>query len=721
MAISSLGLYESELQETINDCENLLDALQIESTIKNDVEDRVQDYLKEYGDWSNISASVQEAYYEVTKSIVEQERPAIEMYYEVNGRASGISLKHNAMDKAVEYHGEGTDKLVELISAEIGSQYEDLPDDEIFKVGSGSFVVKIDEDQKAIFAVPSDAFIQKLSESFENTSLSISDYVDGWLDSPTKTLVLDFSKDEPALLLDNADDNVAMNVPLKDMSNEIRNDIYGDMVALANPQNDEQKALIETAMNYFSELDDRDAERAMDNYEAEYGADGSRAFGSRFVDEPSPEKSVSEAKEQITGEDKLRSLAMEIADFSTTNGAETLVEGDNMEELVNKVYDMLSAKEGRESLSSKLGYIEEAACRNGLSEDEQIANYLQLCIDNLPPVENEVTKLFNKMQEIPEIKEFIETQAKAGGVSELDYFQNALERSDSTASLIEALDKARTISAPEGEFFYVFDEEYSPEAKAGKALDSLFEYIQHRCEVVKGAPLTEKECLENAIEFVTKEYGVYAKFGEYSVDYQDVQSDGNSKDSVYGVRKNAELYAVINVSAYSDHLSVMNEITDLAAENSLCETIEFINTVHSAMEEFCKKNTTLSDLPYEVFEDCPENFEELDLHIDYSPSELTPVDKGVYLLDMMSDDLKDVVDRVKELEGGSVLESADLSNKTTDVFISKDRMEFSVPELCLRMDVPLTIGEKESMNELVSEKEKVMEKDAKKRSAPVKD
>ena len=74
MAISSLGLYEDELQETINDCGNLLDALQIESTIKNDVEDRVQDYLKEYGDWSNISASVQEAYYEVTKSIVEQER-----------------------------------------------------------------------------------------------------------------------------------------------------------------------------------------------------------------------------------------------------------------------------------------------------------------------------------------------------------------------------------------------------------------------------------------------------------------------------------------------------------------------------------------------------------------------------------------------------------------------------------------------------------------------
>lgn len=715
MAISSLGLYEDELQETINDCENLLDALQIESTIKNDVEDRVQDYLKEYGDWSNISASVQEAYYEVTKNIVEQERPAIEMYYEVNGRASGISLKHNAMDKAVEYHGEGTDKLVELISAEIGSQYEDLPDDEIFKVGSGSFVVKIDEDQKAIFAVPSDAFIQKLSESFENTSLSISDYVDGWLDSPTRTLVLDFSKDEPALLLDNADDNVAMNVPLKDMSNEIRNDIYGDMVALASPQNDEQKALIETAMNYFSELDDRDAERAMDNYEAEYGADGSRAFGSRLVGEPSPENDVPEAKEQIAGKDKLRSLAMEIADFSTTNGAETLVEGDNMEELVNKAYDMLSTKEGRESLSSKLGYIEEAAFRNGLSEDEQTANYLQLCIDYLPPVE-----LFDKMQEIPEIKEFIETQAKAGGVSELDYFQNALDRSDSTASLIEALDKARTISAPEGELFYVFDEE-GAEAKAGEALDSLFEYIQYRSEEAKGAPLTEKECLENAIEFVTEEYGVYAKFGEYSVDYQDVQSDGNSKDSVYGVRKNAELYAVINVSAYSDHLSVMNEITDLAAENSLCETIEFINTVHSAMEEFCKKNTTLSDLPYEVFEDCPESFEELDLHIDYSPSELTPVDKGVYLLDMMSDDLKDVVDRVKELEGGNVLESADLSNKTTDVFISKDRMEFSVPELCLRMDVPLTIGEKESMNELVSEKEKVMEKGAKKRSAPVKD
>lgn len=716
MAISSLGLYEDELQETINDCGNLLDALQIESTIKNDVEDRVQDYLKEYGDWSNISASVQEAYYEVTKGIVEQERPAIEMYYEVNGRASGISLKHNAMDKAVEYHGEGTDKLVELISAEIGSQYEDLPDDEIFKVGSGSFVVKIDEDQKAIFAVPSDAFIQKLSESFENTSLSISDYVDGWLDSPTRTLVLDFSKDEPALLLDNADDNVAMNVPLKDMSNEIRNDIYGDMVALASPQNDEQKALIETAMNYFSELEDRDAERAMDNYEAEYGADGSRAFGSRLVGELSPENDVSEAKEQIAGKDKLRSLAMEIADFSTTNGAETLVEGDNMEELVNKAYDMLSTKEGRESLSSKLGYIEEAAFRNGLSEDEQTANYLQLCIDYLPPVE-----LFDKMQEIPEIKEFIETQAKAGGVSELDYFQNALDRSDSTASLIEALDKARTISAPEGELFYVFDEEYSPEAKAGEALDSLFKYIQYRSEEAKGAPLTEKECLENAIEFVTEEYGVYAKFGDYSVDYQDVQSDGNSKDSVYGVRKNAELYAVINVSAYSDHLSVMNEITDLAAENSLCETIGFINTVHSAMEEFCKKNTTLSDLPYEVFEDCPESFEELDLHIDYSPSELTPVDKGVYLLDMMSDDLKDVVDRVKELEGGNVLESADLSNKTTDVFISKDRMEFSVPELCLRMDVPLTIGEKESMNELVSEKEKVMEKGAKKRSAPVKD
>ena len=716
MAISSLGLYEDELQETINDCGNLLDALQIESTIKNDVEDRVQDYLKEYGDWSNISASVQEAYYEVTKSIVEQERPAIEMYYEVNGRASGISLKHNAMDKAVEYHGEGTDKLVELISAEIGSQYEDLPDDEIFKVGSGSFVVKIDEDQKAIFAVPSDAFIQKLSESFENTSLSISDYVDGWLDSPTRTLVLDFSKDEPALLLDNADDNVAMNVPLKDMSNEIRNDIYGDMVALASPQNDEQKALIETAMNYFSELEDRDAERAMDNYEAEYGADGSRVFGSRLVGEPSPEKDVSETKEQIAGKDKLRSLAMEIADFSTTNGAETLVEGDNMEELVNKAYDMLSTKEGRESLSSKLGYIEEVAFRNGLSEDEQTANYLQLCIDYLPPME-----LFDKMQEIPEIKEFIEAQAKAGGVSELDYFQNALDRSDSTASLIEALDKARTISAPEGELFYVFDEEYSPEAKAGEALDSLFKYIQYRSEEAKGAPLTEKECLENAIEFVTEEYGVYAKFGEYSVDYQDVQSDGNSKDSVYGVRKNAELYAVINVSAYSDHLSVMNEITDLAAENSLCETIEFINTVHNAMEEFCKKNTTLSDLPYEVFEDCPESFEELDLHIDYSPSELTPVDKGVYLLDMMSDDLKDVVDRVKELEGGNVLESADLSNKTTDVFISKDRMEFSVPELCLRMDVPLTIGEKESMNELVSEKEKVMEKGAKKRSAPVKD
>lgn len=715
MAISSLGLYEDELQETINDCGNLLDALQIESTIKNDVEDRVQDYLKEYGDWSNISASVQEAYYEVTKSIVEQERPAIEMYYEVNGRASGISLKHNAMDKAVEYHGEGTDKLVELISAEIGSQYEDLPDDEIFKVGSGSFVVKIDEDQKAIFAVPSDAFIQKLSESFENTSLSISDYVDGWLDSPTRTLVLDFSKDEPALLLDNADDNVAMNVPLKDMSNEIRNDIYGDMVALASPQNDEQKALIETAMNYFSELEDRDAERAMDNYEAEYGADGSRVFGSRLVGEPSPEKDVSETKEQIAGKDKLRSLAMEIADFSTTNGAETLVEGDNMEELVNKAYDMLSTKEGRESLSSKLGYIEEVAFRNGLSEDEQTANYLQLCIDYLPPME-----LFDKMQEIPEIKEFIETQAKAGGVSELDYFQNALDRSDSTASLIEALDKARTISAPEGELFYVFDEE-GAEAKAGEALDSLFEYIQYRSEEAKGAPLTEKECLENAIEFVTEEYGVYAKFGEYSVDYQDVQSDGNSKDSVYGVRKNAELYAVINVSAYSDHLSVMNEITDLAAENSLCETIEFINTVHNAMEEFCKKNTTLSDLPYEVFEDCPESFEELDLHIDYSPSELTPVDKGVYLLDMMSDDLKDVVDRVKELEGGNVLESADLSNKTTDVFISKDRMEFSVPELCLRMDVPLTIGEKESMNELVSEKEKVMEKGAKKRSAPVKD
>lgn len=716
MAISSLGLYEDELQETINDCGNLLDALQIESTIKNDVEDRVQDYLKEYGDWSNISASVQEAYYEVTKSIVEQERPAIEMYYEVNGRASGISLKHNAMDKAVEYHGEGTDKLVELISAEIGSQYEDLPDDEIFKVGSGSFVVKIDEDQKAIFAVPSDAFIQKLSESFENTSLSISDYVDGWLDSPTRTLVLDFSKDEPALLLDNADDNVAMNVPLKDMSNEIRNDIYGDMVALASPQNDEQKVLIETAMNYFSELDDRDAERAMDNYEAEYGADGSRAFGSRLVGEPSPEKDVSEAKEQIAGKDKLRSLAMEIADFSTTNGAETFVEGDNMEELVNKAYDMLSTKEGRENLSSKLGYIEEAAFRNGLSEDEQTANYLQLCIDYLPPME-----LFDKMQEIPEIKEFIETQAKAGGVSELDYFQNALDRSDSTASLIEALDKARTISAPEGELFYVFDEEYSPEAKAGEALDSLFKYIQYRSEEAKGAPLTEKECLENAIEFVTEEYGVYAKFGEYSVDYQDVQSGGNSKDSVYSVRKNDELYAVINVSAYSDHLSVMNEITDLATENSLCETIEFINTVHNAMEEFCKKNTTLSDLPYEVFEDCPESFEELDLHIDYSPSELTPVDKGVYLLDMMSDDLKDVVDRVKELEGGNVLESADLSNKTTDVFISEDRMEFSVPELCLRMDVPLTIGEKESMNELVSEKEKVMEKDAKKRSAPVKD
>lgn len=716
MAISSLGLYEDELQETINDCGNLLDALQIESTIKNDVEDRVQDYLKEYGDWSNISASVQEAYYEVTKSIVEQERPAIEMYYEVNGRASGISLKHNAMDKAVEYHGEGTDKLVELISAEIGSQYEDLPDDEIFKVGSGSFVVKIDEDQKAIFAVPSDAFIQKLSESFENTSLSISDYVDGWLDSPTRTLVLDFSKDEPALLLDNADDNVAMNVPLKDMSNEIRNDIYGDMVALASPQNDEQKALIETAMNYFSELEDRDAERAMDNYEAEYGADGSRVFGSRLVGEPSPEKDVSETKEQIAGKDKLRSLAMEIADFSTTNGAETLVEGDNMEELVNKAYDMLSTKEGRESLSSKLGYIEEVAFRNGLSEDEQTANYLQLCIDYLPPME-----LFDKMQEIPEIKEFIETQAKASGVSELDYFQNALDRSDSTASLIEALDKARTISAPEGELFYVFDEEYSPEAKAGEALDSLFEYIQYRSEEAKGAPFTEKECLENAIEFVTEEYGVYAKFGEYSVDYQDVQSDGNSKDSVYSVRKNAELYAVINVSAYSDHLSVMNEITDLAAENSLCETIEFINTVHNAMEEFCKKNTTLSDLPYEVFEDCPESFEELDLHIDYSPSELTPVDKGVYLLDMMSDDLKDVVDRVKELEGGNVLESADLSNKTTDVFISEDRMEFSVPELCLRMDVPLTIGEKESMNVLVYEKEKVMEKGAKKRSAPVKD
>ena len=716
MAISSLGLYEDELQETINDCGNLLDALQIESTIKNDVEDRVQDYLKEYGDWSNISASVQEAYYEVTKSIVEQERPAIEMYYEVNGRASGISLKHNAMDKAVEYHGEGTDKLVELISAEIGSQYEDLPDDEIFKVGSGSFVVKIDEDQKAIFAVPSDAFIQKLSESFENTSLSISDYVDGWLDSPTRTLVLDFSKDEPALLLDNADDNVAMNVPLKDMSNEIRNDIYGDMVALASPQNDEQKALIETAMNYFSELEDRDAERAMDNYEAEYGADGSRVFGSRLVGEPSPEKDVSETKEQIAGKDKLRSLAMEIADFSTTNGAETLVEGDNMEELVNKAYDMLSTKEGRESLSSKLGYSEEVAFRNGLSEDEQTANYLQLCIDYLPPME-----LFDKMQEIPEIKEFIETQAKASGVSELDYFQNALDRSDSTASLIEALDKARTISAPEGELFYVFDEEYSPEAKAGEALDSLFEYIQYRSEEAKGAPFTEKECLENAIEFVTEEYGVYAKFGEYSVDYQDVQSDGNSKDSVYSVRKNAELYAVINVSAYSDHLSVMNEITDLAAENSLCETIEFINTVHNAMEEFCKKNTTLSDLPYEVFEDCPESFEELDLHIDYSPSELTPVDKGVYLLDMMSDDLKDVVDRVKELEGGNVLESADLSNKTTDVFISEDRMEFSVPELCLRMDVPLTIGEKESMNVLVYEKEKVMEKGAKKRSAPVKD
>ena len=617
---------------------------------------------------------------------------------------------------AVEYHGEGTDKLVELISAEIGSQYEDLPDDEIFKVGSGSFVVKIDEDQKAIFAVPSDAFIQKLSESFENTSLSISDYVDGWLDSPTRTLVLDFSKDEPALLLDNADDNVAMNVPLKDMSNEIRNDIYGDMVALASPQNDEQKALIETAMNYFSELEDRDAERAMDNYEAEYGADGSRVFGSRLVGEPSPEKDVSETKEQIAGKDKLRSLAMEIADFSTTNGAETLVEGDNMEELVNKAYDMLSTKEGRESLSSKLGYIEEVAFRNGLSEDEQTANYLQLCIDYLPPME-----LFDKMQEIPEIKEFIETQAKASGVSELDYFQNALDRSDSTASLIEALDKARTISAPEGELFYVFDEEYSPEAKAGEALDSLFEYIQYRSEEAKGAPFTEKECLENAIEFVTEEYGVYAKFGEYSVDYQDVQSDGNSKDSVYSVRKNAELYAVINVSAYSDHLSVMNEITDLAAENSLCETIEFINTVHNAMEEFCKKNTTLSDLPYEVFEDCPESFEELDLHIDYSPSELTPVDKGVYLLDMMSDDLKDVVDRVKELEGGNVLESADLSNKTTDVFISEDRMEFSVPELCLRMDVPLTIGEKESMNVLVYEKEKVMEKGAKKRSAPVKD
>lgn len=207
MAIPAHGIYERETAQTIEDCEYLLEALQIDEALQK----RAEEYLQQHGNWSDISASIQEAYCNTAKAIVAEYCPALTVSFEAQGYDTLISLTDASGKATVQYEGQSTDELVRALTKD-----------------GGVLVAATDEAYGQVTMIPTQAFIKQLDKSFKDSDFSISDYAKEMIESQidvnssaTVTLQMDDTAGM-SLLLDYSDSQGVMELPESLLADKIK-------------------------------------------------------------------------------------------------------------------------------------------------------------------------------------------------------------------------------------------------------------------------------------------------------------------------------------------------------------------------------------------------------------------------------------------------------------------------------------------------------------------
>lgn len=206
MAIPAHGIYEGETAQTIEDCEYLLEALQIHN---GELQKHAEEYLQQHGDWSNISASIQEAYCNAAKAIVAEYYPALTVSYELNGADTQISITGSTGKVKVPYEGQSTDELVRALTN-----------------GGDMLVVASYEPDRQVTMIPTDKFINELNDSFENSEFSISDYAEEMLASDSRTVTIQIDESgRMNLLLDFTEGQGLMEVSEAILADEMKDKV----------------------------------------------------------------------------------------------------------------------------------------------------------------------------------------------------------------------------------------------------------------------------------------------------------------------------------------------------------------------------------------------------------------------------------------------------------------------------------------------------------------
>lgn len=692
MSIEALGLHEDEIRETMNDCQSLLDTLQIPYTVKNELDDRVQDYLEKYGDWSNITPSIQEAYYETTKDIVEKECPALEMYYGVGNKHSGISLLHRGAERSVEddfgvfttgtsvkYTGEGKNRLIEKIGEVLERPYADAENPALQEKVS-LMVTNVDTKQQAIFAISTDDFIIQFSDSFKNTSLSVEDYVDGWLQSETQHFVLDFSKNEPVLLLDNENDNVAMAVPVAQIPEESRQIIYSEMVLLIEGKTEAEKALLGNAVNYFTALEDfqaKTAQLAADILEFQL------SYGETFpleYDAPDETESGEQFKARI------------IKDYTAK----------------------LETEEGRQSFDARFSYISEITNHNGLEDEEKAADAIISRISELSPAKYEPEKSVpSEGKDTPAL--LAERISKTDCLSELVDFYGGKEGLKEHIRDNPELFMKNYIDFINHEDFKATEQQ---ELDVTEIRDGVADY-QTEMKIkneIGYEPVDEADIIYQLVKqaLPNERHEVelpFAKIGDYTVTTAPLNDRRSSAYTVDVFKNNADGLLDMRCIVGEEAARIAPYNRAFEGTQDMLQSINFINGCYEALNE--------KGLSVEV--SYPDEFQKIDVRLLNQSSFLDTrnvnleteqdiLDKYSLAIqrtiapEYLDDDefLSAVFNRAMEVSEDIEM-LAETEHIAAEILLEENEMKLSIPEEGLLVDIPLTVYEATAITSTIQE------------------